>query len=297
MPDRARFGGAREPHFVRSFERGLAVIRAFDAEHSALTLSEVARTCELTRAAARRFLLTLVDLGYVHTDGRLFRLTPRVLELGYAYLAGFTLPDLALPHLERLVAQVGESSSLCVLDGDDIVYVARVPASRIMTATITVGTRFPAHVTSVGRVVLAHLPDEEIDARLARADLRPLTRRTLTSADRLRAELRRVRRQGYAVVDQEVEEGLRSVAAPVRDRDGEVVAGVNIPVHAGRTSVESVRRDLLPQLLAAVARIEADLCVTGTATGRARTVAPAPPRAGRTRRTAEPAPLQVEHQP
>ncbi|QFR01410.1 helix-turn-helix domain-containing protein [Streptomyces phaeolivaceus] len=287
MPERDRFGGARAPHFVRSFERGLAVVRAFDAEHPALTLSEVARTCELTRAAARRFLLTLVDLGYVHTDGRLFRPTPRVLELGYAYLSSFTLPDLALPHLERLVAQVGESSSLCVLDGDDIVYVARVPTSRIMTATITVGTRFPAQVTSVGRVILAQLPDEEIDARLARADPEPFTRHTLTSADRLRAELRRVRRQGYAVVDQELEEGLRSVAAPVRDRGGEVVAAVNIPVHAGRTSVESVRRDLLPHLLATVARIEADLCVPGTAAGRTRA---APPPAG-------PGPLQVEHQP
>lgn len=274
MSERAGFGGAREPHFVRSFERGLAVIRAFDAEHPSLTLSEVARTCELTRAAARRFLLTLVDLGYVHTDGRLFRLTPRVLELGYAYLSSFTLSDLAEPHLERLVAQVGESSSLCVLDGEDIVYVARVPTSRIMSATITVGTRFPAHVTSVGRVILAHLPDDEIDARLARADLKPFTRRTVLSPDRLRAELRRVRRQGYAIVDQELEEGLRSVAAPVRDRDGEVVAAVNIPVHASRNSVESVRRDLLPHLLAAVARIEADLGMAGTATGRMPAVTP-----------------------
>lgn len=270
MPDRTRLGGAREAHFVRSFERGLAVIRAFDAEHPALTLSEVARTCELPRAAARRFLLTLVDLGYVHTDGRLFRLTPRVLELGYAYLSSLTLPDLAEPHLERLVTQVGESSSLCVLDGDAIVYVARVPTSRIMTETTTVGTRFPAHVTSVGRVILAQLPDEEIEARLARADLEPLTDRTIVSADRLRTELRRVRRQGYALVDQELEKGLRSVAAPVRDRDGTVVAAVNIPVHAGRNSVESVRRDLLPHLLATVARIEADLA----ATGRARAGAP-----------------------
>ncbi|MPY56862.1 IclR family transcriptional regulator domain-containing protein [Streptomyces spongiae] len=266
--------GPREPHFVRSFERGLAVIRAFDAEHSSLTLSEVARSCDLTRAAARRFLLTLVDLGYVHTDGRLFRLTPRVLELGYAYLAGFTLPELAGPHLEQLVAQVGESSSLCVLDGDDIVYVARVPTRRIMAATITVGTRFPAHVTSVGRVILAHLPDEEIDRRLARADLRPLTARTLVSPEPLRAELRRVRRQGYAVVDQELEEGLRSVAAPVRDRDGEVVAAVNIPVAAGRNSAESVRRDLLPALLATVARIESDLRAATAATGRAPAAVP-----------------------
>jgi IclR family pca regulon transcriptional regulator len=255
----------RAPHFVRSFERGLAVIRSFDAEHPARTLSEVARACDLTRAAARRLLLTLVDLGYVHCDGRLFRLTPRVLELGYAYLAGLTLPQLAEPHLEQLVAEIGESSSLCVLDGDDIVYVARVPTRRIMTAAITVGTRFPAHVTSVGRVILADLPDEEIAARLARADLRPLTARTLVSPDDLRAELRRTRRQGYALVDQELEEGLRSVAAPVRDRDGHVVAGVNIAVHAGRTSVASVRRDLLPHLLAAVARIEADLRITGPA--------------------------------
>ncbi|MEU0243176.1 IclR family transcriptional regulator C-terminal domain-containing protein [Streptomyces sp. NPDC006235] len=256
---------ARAPHFVRSFERGLAVIRAFDAEHPALTLSEVARACELTRAAARRFLLTLADLGYVHTDGRRFRLTPRVLELGYSYLAGYTLPQLAEPHLEQLVARVRESSSLCVLDGDDIVYVARVPTRRIMTASITVGTRFPAYVTSVGRVILAHLPDEDVEARLARVELKPLTPRTIGTPDALRAELRRVRRQGYAVVDQELEEGLRSVAAPVRDRDGEVVAAVNIAVHAGRNSVDSVRRDLLPHLLATVAGIEADLRITSPA--------------------------------
>ncbi|HCA88141.1 MAG TPA: IclR family transcriptional regulator [Streptomyces sp.] len=251
----------REAHFVQSLERGLAVIRAFDGEHRELTLSEVARACDFTRAAARRFLLTLTDLGYVTTDGRLFRLTPRVLELGYAYLSSFSLPDIAEPHLERLVAEVRESSSVCVLDGDDIVYVGRVPTSRIMTATITVGTRFPAQVTSVGRVLLAHLTDEEIERRLERTELRPLTSRTITSAALLRTELRRVRRQGYAIVDQELEEGLRSVAAPVRARDGSVVAAVNIPVHASRNSVDSVRRDLLPALLATVARIEADLRV------------------------------------
>ncbi|MFJ1968334.1 IclR family transcriptional regulator C-terminal domain-containing protein [Streptomyces sp. NPDC087903] len=256
---------ARAPYFVRSFERGLAVIRSFDAEHPARTLSEVARACDLTRAAARRLLLTLADLGYVHSDGRLFRLTPRVLELGYAYLVGLTLPQLAQPHLEQLVAEVRESSSLCVLDGDDIVYVARVPTRRIMSATITVGTRFPGHVTSVGRVMLADLPEAELEVRLARAELRPLTARTLVTAEALRTELGRVRRQGYALVDQELEDGLRSVAAPVRGPGGEVVAGVNIAVHAGRTSVESVHRDLLPPLLAAVARIEADLRVTGPA--------------------------------
>lgn len=251
----------REAHFVQSLERGLTVIRAFDGERRELTLSDVARICDLTRAAARRFLLTLADLGYVTTDGRLFRLTPRVLELGYAYLAGSSLPDIAEPHLEKLVAEVRESSSLCVLDGDDIVYVSRVPTTRIMTVTITVGTRFPAHVTSVGRVLLAHLPDEQLDRHLARCELRPLTPRTIVSPPQLRAELQRVRKQGYAIMDQELEVGLRTVAAPVRDGDGTVVAAVNIPVHASRNSVDSVRRDLLPALLATVARIEADLHV------------------------------------
>ncbi|MDQ0906275.1 IclR family pca regulon transcriptional regulator [Streptomyces canus] len=254
----------RAPHFVRSLERGLAVIRAFDADHPELTLSEVARACGLTRAAARRFLLTLADLGYVRADGRAYRLTPRVLELGYSYLSSFSLAQIAVPHLEQLVEDTRESSSLCVLDGDDTVYVARVPARRIMTAAITVGTRFPAHVTSVGRVILAHLPQEEIEARLAHVELTPLTARTLVSADLLRAELDRVRRQGYAVVDQELEEGLRSIAAPVRDRGGEVVAAVNIPVQAGRTTLAALRRDLLPPLLETVAGIEADL---GMATG------------------------------
>ncbi|MEH1128781.1 IclR family transcriptional regulator domain-containing protein [Micromonospora sp. CPCC 206061] len=249
----------REAHFVQSLERGLAVIRAFDANHPELTLSEVARICDLTRAAARRFLLTLTDLGYVRTDGRLFSLTPRVLELGYAYLSSISLPEVAEPHLERLVAHVRESSSVCVLDGDDVVYVARVPTSRIMTVAINVGTRFPAHATSMGRVLLAHLTDEQMDSYLSRAKLNRLTARTITTADGLRAELRRVRAQGYAIVDQELEEGLRSVAAPIRDRTGTVVAAANISVHASRNSVESIRRDLLPSLLATVAQINADL--------------------------------------
>jgi len=278
----------RAPHFVRSLERGLAVIRAFDADHPQLSLTEVARTCGLTRAAARRFLLTLADLGYVRADGRAYRLTPRVLELGYSYLSSFSLAQLAQPHLEQLVDRTRESSSLCVLDGDDIVYVARVPARRIMTAAITVGTRFPAYVTSVGRVMLAGLPADELEVRLDRAELVPLTTRTIVSADLLRAELERVRRQGYAVVDQELEEGLRSIAAPVRDRGGEVVAAVNIPVQAGRTTLAAVRRDLLPALLETVAGIEADLrMATGPApasspgTGRHRSSSsprpPAPP--------------------
>ena len=249
----------REAHYVQSLERGLAVIRAFDAEHPELTLSEVARACDLTRAAARRFLLTLVDLGYVRTDGRLFALSPRVLELGYAYLSSLTLPQVAEPHLENLVAQVRESSSACVLDGDDVVYVARVPTSRIMTVAINVGTRFPAYATSMGRVLLAGLPDEELDSYLARVRLVQFTARTVSSTKALRAELLKVRAQGYAIVDQELEEGLRSVAAPIRDRADRVVAAMNISVHASRNTVESMRRDLLPKLLDTAAKVSADL--------------------------------------
>jgi IclR family transcriptional regulator, pca regulon regulatory protein len=250
---------ARPDHFVQSLERGLAVIRAFDASAPALTRSDVARLTGLTRAAARRFLLTLADLGYVRTDGRLFALSPRVLELGYAYLSALSLPEVAEPHLVRLVAEVHESSSVSVLDGDDVVYVARVPTSRIMRVAISVGTRFPAYATSMGRVLLTWLPEAELAAFLARADLRRLTPRTVSSPEALRRELERVRAQGWALVDQELEEGLRSVAAPIRDRSGRVIAAVNVSAHAGHASRDAMRRDLLPPLLATAARIAGDL--------------------------------------
>jgi IclR family pca regulon transcriptional regulator len=253
---------AREPYFVQSLERGLAVIRAFDAQHTELTLSEVARICDLTRAAARRFLLTLTDLGYVRTDGRLFSLTPRVLELGYAFLSSLSLPEVAQPHLELLSAEVHESSSISVLDGDDVVYVARVPTRRIMAVAINVGTRFPAYATSMGRVLVGHLPPEQVQAYLGRVRLDRLTARTVGSVAELGTELDRVRGQGYAIVDQELEEGLRSMAAPVRDRSGAVCAAVNVSVHASRTSVAAMRAKLLPPLLSTAERITADLRVT-----------------------------------
>ncbi|GIH78601.1 IclR family transcriptional regulator domain-containing protein [Planobispora longispora] len=248
---------------VQSLARGLAVIRAFSADAPELTLSEVARATGLTRAAARRFLLTLVDLGYVRTDGRLFALSPRVLELGYAYLSSLTLPEVAEPHLERLVAEVHESASVAVLDGEDVVYVSRVATSRIMRVTISIGTRFPAHCTSMGRVLLAWLPPDRLDAYLEGAELRAFTARTVTAPVALRAELDRVRSQGWAMVDQELEEGLRSLAVPIRERSGRVVAAMNLSSHASRTTPESARRDLLPPLLAAAARVEADLHATG----------------------------------
>ncbi|MBL6276444.1 IclR family transcriptional regulator [Micromonospora fiedleri] len=250
---------ARSGEFVQSLERGLAVIRAFDAEHPQLTLSEVARATGLTRAAARRFLLTLVELGYVHTDGRLFALRPRILDLGYAYLSSLSLPEVAQPHMEALVAQVHESCSVSVLDGDEVVYVARVPTKRIMTVGISVGTRFPAYATSMGRVLLAAQPADWLDDYLATAQLRQLTRRTITDPAKLRTTLNRIAGQGYAIVDQELEEGLRSLAAPIHGDDGAVIAAVNVSAHASRGTFDAIRRELLPPLLATARRIEEDL--------------------------------------
>ncbi|MCW3009215.1 MAG: pcaR [Solirubrobacterales bacterium] len=254
----------RPDHFVQSLERGLAVVRAFSADAPELTLSDVARRTGLTRAAARRFLLTLVDLHYVHTDGRVFWLSPRVLELGYAYLSSLSLPEVAEPHLERLVADVRESSSVSVLDDEDVIYVARVPVSRIMTVSINVGTRFPAYAASMGRVLLAGLDEAELERRLGGIRFEPRVPHAIADADALRIELALVREQGFAVVDQELEEGLRSIAVPIRDRSGTVSAAVNLSTHAGRRTIESMRRELLPPLLETAARIEADLAVAAS---------------------------------
>jgi IclR family transcriptional regulator, pca regulon regulatory protein len=258
--------------FVQSLERGLLVIRAFDAEHRELGLSEVARIAGLTRAAARRFLLTLVKLGYMNfSDGR-FSLSPRVLELGYAYLSSLTLPEVAQPHMETLVASINESSSISVLDDLEIVYVARVPTRRIMSITLSVGTRLPAYATSMGRVLLAALPGPELESRLARIQVRPLSARTIGDVAALREVLERVGRQGWATVDQELEEGLRSLAVPIHDASGSVIAALNVSVHATRGSMATLRRDFLPQAQAAAVAIEGDLRrsgVVGQPTSRA----------------------------
>lgn len=244
---------------MQSLQRGLSVIRAFDSEHREMALSDVARISGLTRAAARRFLLTLASLGYVSVkDGR-FALTPRVLELGYAYLSSLSLPEVAQPHMEALVAQVNESSSISVLDGHDVVYVARVPTRRIMSITLSVGTRLPAYATSMGRVLLAALEPEELDVVLAAVDLQPLSAHTITDETELREVLTRVRAQGWAAVDQELEEGLRSLAVPIRDASGAVIAALNVSVHASRGTMASLRKDVLPLAQRAATAIEADL--------------------------------------
>lgn len=247
------------PDYVQSLARGLAVITAFDAEHPRLTLSEVAKLTSLTRATARRFLRTLAELGYVATDGSHFWLTPRVLELGYAYLSSLGLAEVAGSHLEALAAHVRESASVSILDGDDIVYVARVPVRRIMTVSITVGTRFPAYATSMGRVLLAGLTDDALADYLARVTLAPLTERTVSTPKELLREITRVRRDGYSIVDGELEQGLRSLAAPIRDHTGAVVAAANISTQSARTTSTAVRRDLIPPLLSTTEAISADL--------------------------------------
>ncbi len=249
----------RSSDFVQSLERGLAVIRAFDEDHPELTLSDVARATDLTRAAARRFLLTLVDLGYVRSDGRLFALRPRVLELGYSYLSSMSLPEVAHPHMEALSGKIRESCSIAVLDGEDIVYVARVVTRRIMTVAITVGTRFPAYATSMGRVLLAGQPDSWLDSYLKDATFEPITPKTITDPAPLRKALERVRAQGYCVVDQELEIGLRSMAVPIRGSDGSFLAAMNVSLHVSRGSVEAARREILPLLQESAAAVEADL--------------------------------------
>ncbi|MCW2782181.1 MAG: transcriptional regulator, IclR family [Marmoricola sp.] len=257
MPEPADPG--RGVHFVQSLERGFSVIRSFSAEQPALSLAEVARNSGLTRAAARRFLLTLVDLGYARLEGRLFSLTPRVLELGYAYLSSFSLTQVAEPHMEQLVSELHESCSISVLDGGDIIYIARIPTARIMTVAISVGTRFPAHATSMGRVLLAALDDDELDQYFESAVLVQHAPRTLVDTESLRAEIARVRRQGWSIVDQELEEGLRSVAVPIRDGSGRVAASANVSSHASRTPLATVRQQFLPALLKTAGQIEADL--------------------------------------
>jgi IclR family pca regulon transcriptional regulator len=246
--------------FVQSLARGLDVIKAFTAERPEMTLSDIARVTDLTRATARRFLLTLVELGYVRSDGRLFALTPRVLELGFSYLSGLSLPEVAQPHLERLSHELGESTSASVLDGGDIVYVARVPTRRIMTVGITIGTRFPAYATSMGRVLLAALPAAERDAYLATLHPAAFTPTTLTDPEALRAELDAVAERGWTIVDQELEVGLRSVAAPVR-RGAAVVAAINVSTTTGTASLERLTTEFVPALLAAADGIAGDLAL------------------------------------
>jgi IclR family pca regulon transcriptional regulator len=245
-------------YFVQSLERGLAVISVLDAPEP-LSLSDVARRAGLSRAAARRFVLTLEQLGYVRQSGGRFALTPRVLELGSAYLSSLTLPEIALPHIKALVDRVHESAVLSVRDDDSIVGVARVPARRIMTGTIVLGQRLPAWASACGRVLLANMPADELDELLGRIEFEPLTAKTVTSRADLEAKLELIREQDWALVDQELEPGLCSFAAPIRDRRGTAVAGVSLVPQGAASDVVAFAGQLVPLLLETCRAIERDL--------------------------------------
>ena len=234
---------------LQSLERGLGVLQVFSKDHARLTLSDVARLTGITRATARRILLTLEHLGYVRADGRQFSLTPRVLSLGFGYLSSLNLWEIAQPYMEQLVEQTHESCSAATLDLPDIVYVARVPTRRVMTIALGIGSRLPAYSTSMGRVLLADLPEGELDAFLATGPFQATTERTTTDPDGLRTAVRRVREQGWSMVDQELEMGLRSISAPVRDADGRTIAALNLAAAAPRVGLDQLRGEFLPVLL------------------------------------------------
>ena len=245
--------------FVESLARGLTVLTAFGEDHAALTLTQVSQATGLARATARRALITYEHLGLVRARDRFFELTPRVLGLGFPPLSRISLAEIASPHMAELAGRVHESTSLSVLSGSDIQYTARVATGRIMSVNITVGTRLPAYATSMGRVMLADLPEEDRET----GPLRALTSHTVTDPVTLARVLDEVRARGYALVDEELEEGLRSIAVPVRDRTGRVVAALNVALHASRRSVRECEQLLLPGLRAAADRIEGDLGVAG----------------------------------
>ncbi|MGJ6967079.1 IclR family transcriptional regulator domain-containing protein [Streptosporangium sp. G11] len=259
--DRPRaFGQEPGTGHLQSLTRGLAVLVALGSARGGLSLADCARVTGLPRATVRRAVQTLVRLGYATGEGR-FTLLPRVLELGYAHLSGRTFGEIVQPHLVDLVARVRESASVAVLSGEDVVYVARVPTVSIMSVDISVGTRLPAYPTSLGRVLLAELPEE----RLAAIVRRRLSRHTVTSAAELSAAVRQAAVDGYALVDQELEEGVRSIAVPVRDRDGRIAAAVNVATPASRATPANLLRDVLPALAETAARMEADLAYTRAA--------------------------------
>lgn len=251
-------GRGNGPDFVEALARGLDVLSCFDARHRAMTLSEVAAAAQLARPTARRLLLTLAELGYVRVDDGAFTLTPKVLSLGTAYVASTGLWEIARPHLVDLVARTHESSSMAQLDGSDIVYVARVAVPKLIALRVEIGTRFPAVRTSQGKVLLAALPPDRLEATLAqpsRADLGPVLHRP--SGD-LAEELALVRARGWALADEELARGVRSVAVPVRDGDGTVRAAMNVTVHAAETSVETLVDHHLPLLLRTAGDVSAE---------------------------------------
>ena len=259
-PEPVAVADATEPEasdrdYVNSFARGLEVIRVFSRHRSKLTLSEVAQATSMTRATVRRFLLTLVREGYCENDGKHFSLLPKVLELGYSVLSSMDIWDVAQPIMNELAEQIQESCFAAVLDGDAVIYVARATSNRFVNVGITIGSRVPAHCVSTGRVLLAALPDAQLHTVLNQAKFPKFTPNTVTSKVKLRSLIEEARLQGWAVVDQELEIGLRSLSVPIRDRTGAAVAALNVCCPSMRITPEDMRTRVLLALMDASNRI------------------------------------------
>jgi IclR family pca regulon transcriptional regulator len=253
----------QDPDVIDSVEKAFRVLQAFSSDHPTLSVSEAAELAGLSRATARRILLTFVKLGFAEAVDRRFRLTPRVLSLGYGYLSSMPIWERTQPHMRTLADEVRESCSAATLDGEEIVYVARVPADRSMSIVLSVGSRLPAYPTSMGRVLLAALPADALRRYLDSVELKALTSHTITDRAELESELRRVREQGYALVDGEREEGVRSAAAPVRDGTGTVIAAINVSANAGRVSADELRERYVPRVVATAQAISRDVGYSG----------------------------------
>lgn len=234
--------------YIQSLEKGLTVIKAFTENRPELTISEAAKSTGYSRPTARRILLTLEHLGFAESRNGVFSLTAHILTLGYAYLSSQNMWNIAQPFMREFVEKTGESSSIAVLDGTEIIYVARVPTKRIMTITLNVGSRLPAYATSMGHILLAHLSQEEFNQYLEKAIFDQYTNKTITTKEDLIKELKSVCERGWASVEQQLEEGLRSIAVPIRNGEGKVIAAINCSAHAGRISKETLEEKFLPLL-------------------------------------------------
>jgi IclR family transcriptional regulator, pca regulon regulatory protein len=250
---------AAGPDFLEALARGLRVLEAFNQERKQLTLSDVAKLVDLPRASVRRTLHTLVQLGYAETDDRLFRLTPRVLRLARAYLLSNAVSDILRPALERLSEEINDSCSAAVLDGEDIMMIAHASSRRIIPVSSQIGFRLPAVATALGRVLLAALPDRELEDFLSRVAPKKVTRSTVVDKSELRKAIRKVRLDGYALVDQEVEIGFRSIAVPLRRLDGRIIAALNIGVHSERTPLKAMHSQFFPKLRALADELQQQL--------------------------------------
>ena len=241
--------------YVQSLERGMRVLLSFSAEHPSRTLSDIARDTGLNRATARRLLLTFAHLGFVAHDGRSFSLTPKMLDLGFSYLASLSVVDVANPVMRRLTDEIHETSSLCVLDGRDVVFVARSAANRLMVLSAAVGYRVPAHLTSMGRVLVAFLSSPQQERWLEAYTTEGEPTRDAPNREQFVELLRNVRQAGWVLVDGELEQGLRTIAAPIFDSTGQCVAAMNIATHSARVTRDELRDQFLPPLLQATSEI------------------------------------------